>query len=764
MSHLSQRIIVRALFIVVNDNEYMTVYEQKGFIFLKIHSIRTTTNKLEYTTNLRNKYGPLSKDRFWDIFLVENNHLLYTEIAQDINKRKINTRSMRDLINALVKIQKMVRRYLLKRELHILNYKTRPKIFITKAQIINQIAYKVRVYIEYQKLIISMSQLNHCSKQNIISFKQQISNEYEDYDLISAIQYMTKFLSITKYKQQYKVQSISFEQAMSETSVYQLRPDPLLFKKQVLSRLLQQQYLQHTLQMFDIQYDFGQISEIRIIQNWYRRVKRKQKKAQYDIEYGRQLNPSISYDIPIEVAQTKTELRQMLQIYSYRTEFQFISYYYHKIYDHIIIKVNNKGIHQDYKLDIKDFKTPYLKDLQDWSNLKIMKVMTPILKIVNHKLIKQFKIDKINLRKCVIECYTCRIQQYYHVHRFKQKIIQSTLNTFIGVRYHKLSVRFHKVIYRIQGSYIRIIHNRLIYSINLQDIKSCDYIQKYYQDKLHLFDSLINNDDKDIFYCRQIVDILDKLIQFKDKKLQFKIKITIKESHLKANIKYKSNILEYIIKIQRWYRLHYNKQRFLLKSKLRHKIYKHRMIKKINSNYYIIYVNIINKNYVFTLVQYKSVEKYKAYYRMHDANILNIGQNSIIGFLIKRLTIIDGKPQFIMQNITSIQAKPKKRTNKFNISNRLIDVYQSNNQIYNVIYSQKRLNKTENCLKVDLSVRKARSYYHSDNILKTLGSSCIRSISYDDDQVKIDTTILQKYKQLDRSFRKSRNNCYLKQQ
>lgn len=83
----------------------------------------------------------------------------------------------------------------------------------------------------------------------------------------------------------------------------------------------------------------------------------------------------------------------MLQIYSYRSEFQFISYYYHKIYDHIIIKANNKGIHQDFKINIKDFKTPYLRDLQDWSNLKILKVMTPILKIVNVKLIKQFKID-----------------------------------------------------------------------------------------------------------------------------------------------------------------------------------------------------------------------------------------------------------------------------------------------------------------------------------------------------------------------------------
>lgn len=72
---------MRALFIVVYNNEYMTVYEQKGFLFLKIHSIRTTTNKLEYTINLRNKYGHPSKDRFWDIFLVENNHLLYTEIA-----------------------------------------------------------------------------------------------------------------------------------------------------------------------------------------------------------------------------------------------------------------------------------------------------------------------------------------------------------------------------------------------------------------------------------------------------------------------------------------------------------------------------------------------------------------------------------------------------------------------------------------------------------------------------------------------------------
>ena len=46
----------------------MTVYEQKGFIFLKIHSNRTVTNKLEYTANLRNKYGPPSKDKFWDIF------------------------------------------------------------------------------------------------------------------------------------------------------------------------------------------------------------------------------------------------------------------------------------------------------------------------------------------------------------------------------------------------------------------------------------------------------------------------------------------------------------------------------------------------------------------------------------------------------------------------------------------------------------------------------------------------------------------------
>ena len=40
---------------------------------------------------------------------------------------------MKDFINAIIKIQKLIRRYLLKRELHILNYKIRPKIFITKA-------------------------------------------------------------------------------------------------------------------------------------------------------------------------------------------------------------------------------------------------------------------------------------------------------------------------------------------------------------------------------------------------------------------------------------------------------------------------------------------------------------------------------------------------------------------------------------------------------------------------------------------------------
>ena len=40
---------------------------------------------------------------------------------------------MKDLIKAIIKIQRMIRRYLLKRELHIVNYKMRLKIFITKA-------------------------------------------------------------------------------------------------------------------------------------------------------------------------------------------------------------------------------------------------------------------------------------------------------------------------------------------------------------------------------------------------------------------------------------------------------------------------------------------------------------------------------------------------------------------------------------------------------------------------------------------------------